>query len=408
MSEISVKGISQISNELREQESYVEERKREYSMYEEAPYEGSVLFVKNFEKLPEDPSSFTAIQTTGASIPSGMPFSFAALGTKSKVNTLQKGVGFVDARNDGRPLLGTPLPKDADKMSHLNAAFRNSYHIVTVAPGEVLQEPVVRLTVSPPERWGNFRKTEMELGEASSSIFIDRIADAPDSGKEPALLSDVVDVRLKSNSVLTYVTLCTGGRERISHNTRFVLDNGARLTYVTWYAASPYVRARTNVILKGEGSEANLYWGGFPKDGSRYDYLVCVEHLGRSTRGFALQRGLVKGQSRMLLKGLMTIRNSAINADSHLSQHALLLTRDSFANAIPGLEIETNELKAKHSASVSQPDEDQLFYLMSRGLTREESLMEVAGGYLNPLAVNIPDKAAREAFEAEIGKALKG
>jgi Fe-S cluster assembly scaffold protein SufB len=136
--------------------------------------------------------------------------------------------------------------------------------------------------------------------------------------------------------------------------------------------------------------------------------MAFVEHKGRSTKGFALQRGLVKGQSRMLLKGLMTVRNSAVNADSHLSQHALLLTRDSFANAIPGLEIETNELKAKHSASVSQPDEDQLFYLMSRGLTREESLMEVAGGYLNPLSVNIPDQAARDAFEAEIDKALKG
>jgi Fe-S cluster assembly scaffold protein SufB len=165
---------------------------------------------------------------------------------------------------------------------------------------------------------------------------------------------------------------------------------------------------RTDVVLRGEGGEANLYWGGFPKNGSRYDYMAYVEHLGRSTKGFALERGLVGSQSRMLLKGLMTIRHSAVNADSHLSQHALLLTRDSFANAIPGLEIETNELKAKHSASVSQPDEDQLFYLMSRGLTREESLMEVAGGYLNPLAVNIPDQSAREAFEAEIDKALKG
>jgi Fe-S cluster assembly scaffold protein SufB len=406
MSEALLNRVKKLSGELGEAEEIAKARKDSSSMFESLPYERNVLFVKNFEKLPEDPNLFEPRE--GGSLPEGIPYSFAILGSRSYVGSPPKGVSFVDGRKAGLSLLTLPLPQDQDKMFYLNAAFRDSLNRISVAPGEEIKDPIARLSVSPPGKSGTFRRTEMEFGEGSTSIFLDRMADLTTGESDPALLSDLVDVHIGSNAILTFVTLFTGRRERVVHNTKFVLENGAKLTYVTWYAASPYVRVRTNVTLKGEGAEANLYWGGFPKDSSHYDYMAFVEHLGRSTRGFALQRGLVKGQSRMLLKGLMTIRNSAINADSHLSQHALLLTRDSFANAIPGLEIETNELKAKHAASVSQPDEDQLFYLMSRGLTREESLMEIAGGYLNPLAVNIPDQAARDAFEAEMGKALKG
>jgi len=406
VSENLLNRIKELSTELGEPEEVAEARKSSFSLYEALPYERNVLFVKNFEKLPGDPTDFAP--RAGGSLPEGVNYSFATLGTKHFVSSLPKGVGFSEGREEGLPLLALPLPTDEDKMFYLNAAFRDSNNVISVAPGESVADPIVRLTVSPPGMSATYRHTEMEFGEESTSIFFDRIVDSADSGDDPSLLSDVVDVRLKPNAVVTYVTLSTGRRERLLHNTHFVLENGAKLTYVAWYAASPYVRVRTDVVLRGEGGEANLYWGGFPKNGSRYDYMAYVEHLGRSTKGFALERGLVGSQSRMLLKGLMTIRHSAVNADSHLSQHALLLTRDSFANAIPGLEIETNELKAKHSASVSQPDEDQLFYLMSRGLTREESIMEVAGGYLNPLAVNIPDQSAREAFEAEIDKALKG
>jgi Fe-S cluster assembly scaffold protein SufB len=406
MSENLLDRVRKLSSERGEAEEVAEARRSSLSLYAALPYERNILFVKNFEKLPGDPNDFSP--GAGGSLPDGVKYSFATLGTKCFVSSLPKGVGFSEGNREGLPILPLPLPQDEDKMFYLNAAFRDSLNEISVSPGEAVADPIVRLTVSPPGKSATYRRTAMEFGEASSSIFFDRIADSAGSGDEPSLLSDVVDVRLKPNAVLTYVTLSTGKRERVVHNTHFVLESGAKLTYVTWYAASPYVRARTRVVLEGEGGEANLYWGGFPKDGSRYDYMVYVEHQGRSTKGFALQRGLVGSQSRMLLKGLMTIRHSAVNADSHLSQHALLLTRDSFANAIPGLEIETNELKAKHAASVSQPDEDQLFYLMSRGLTREESIMEVAGGYLNPLAVNIPDQSAREAFEAEIGKALKG
>jgi Fe-S cluster assembly scaffold protein SufB len=406
MSETLLNRVKQLSGDLKEPEELAEARANSCSLFDSLPYERNVLFVKNFEKVPDDPYEF--LPKEGGSLPEGVPYSFATLGAKSIVGSLPKGVGFLDGRSEALPVLTLPLPQDEDKMFYLNYAFRDSLNKISVAQGQSVADPIVRLTSSPPGKAGTFRSTEMEFGEGSSSMFFDRIADAADAGSEPALLSDFVDVHLRPNAVVTFVTLSTGMRERVIHNTRFLLDQGARLTYVAWYAASPYVRVRTNVLLKGEGAEANLYWGGFPKESSRYDYMAFVEHQGRSTKGFALERGLVKGQSRMLLKGLMTIRHSAINADSHLSQHALLLSRDSFANAIPGLEIETNELKAKHSASVSQPDEDQLFYLMSRGLTREESLMEIAGGYLNPLAVNIPDQAARDAFEAEIGKALKG
>jgi Fe-S cluster assembly scaffold protein SufB len=400
--------IKGLVDELGESPSLEEQRVKSYAKYEQLPYERSQLFVKNFEKMNEDPSEFDVLFERGkASLPSGLKYAVASLGPRATVGELPGGVEFFDAKTRGAPLLQLPLSEDEDKMYYLNGALRNSLQRFTVRDRVRLESPLIRLSVSPPGKVATFRRTEIEVGEGSKLLYIDRVIDYPGASEEPALLNDVTDVRMRPNSALTYVTLSTGRRERVTHDVRFVLEGGAKLTCVSWYADSPYVRARAKVTLKGEGSDVDLFWGGYPKVSSRYDYLAVVEHLARSTRGYALQRGLAKGRSRMLLKGLMIIRETATNADSHLSQHILLLSKDSFANAIPGLEIETNELKAKHSASVSQPDEDQLFYLMSRGLTREESVMSVAGGYLAPLAVNIPDPSAREALEYEVEKALR-
>ncbi|MEM3267292.1 MAG: SufD family Fe-S cluster assembly protein, partial [Conexivisphaerales archaeon] len=130
--------------------------------------------------------------------------------------------------------------------------------------------------------------------------------------------------------------------------------------------------------------------------------LARVEHWGRNTVGLAVQGAVVNSGSRTLLKGMMVIRNPARGSDSHLKQHALLLSHDSFANAIPGLEIETNDLKAKHAASVSQPDEEQLFYLMSRGFSREEAVTAIATGIVEHVVRDIPDDDLRDSLYEEI------
>jgi Fe-S cluster assembly scaffold protein SufB len=94
----------------------------------------------------------------------------------------------------------------------------------------------------------------------------------------------------------------------------------------------------------------------------------------------------MKDTSKSLFKGMIKIGKEAKAAESYLAGHAILLDKGAKSDAIPGLEIETNEVKATHSASVAQIDEMQIFYLMSRGLSREGAKREIVNGFLEPLS----------------------
>ena len=85
-------------------------------------------------------------------------------------------------------------------------------------------------------------------------------------------------------------------------------------------------------------------------------------------------------------KGMIKIEKGANSAESFLAGHAILLDKGAKSDTIPGLEIETNEVRATHSASVAQIDENQIFYLMCRGLSNEEAKREIVSGFLEPLS----------------------
>jgi Fe-S cluster assembly scaffold protein SufB len=94
----------------------------------------------------------------------------------------------------------------------------------------------------------------------------------------------------------------------------------------------------------------------------------------------------MKDMSKSLFKGMIKIGKEAKATESYLAGHAILLDKAAKSDAIPGLEIETNEVKATHSASVAQLDEAQVFYLMCRGLSREGAKREIVNGFLEPLS----------------------
>ncbi|MEM4611600.1 MAG: SufD family Fe-S cluster assembly protein, partial [Candidatus Nitrosocaldus sp.] len=94
---------------------------------------------------------------------------------------------------------------------------------------------------------------------------------------------------------------------------------------------------------------------------------------------------IVKDTSRSLFKGMINIGKDAKGSESYLAGHAIILNKGARADSIPALEIETNEVKATHSASVAQIDEEQIFYMMSRGMSRDEAKRAIVFGFIEPL-----------------------
>jgi Fe-S cluster assembly scaffold protein SufB len=105
-----------------------------------------------------------------------------------------------------------------------------------------------------------------------------------------------------------------------------------------------------------------------------------------------LAKSVLKDTAKSLFKGMIKISKNAKGSESYLAGHAILLDKGAKSDAIPGLEIETNEVRATHSASVAQMDEEQMFYLMSRGFSKDSARRIVVDGFLEPLARRMSPK----------------
>ncbi|MEM4152241.1 MAG: SufD family Fe-S cluster assembly protein, partial [Nitrososphaerota archaeon] len=142
-------------------------------------------------------------------------------------------------------------------------------------------------------------------------------------------------------------------------------------------------------ILAGNGARSDTLEVTMASGSQRIDVTANLIHKGVGTTGRVLVKGLGLDSSRMIFKGIIKIEQSAKNTSAYLAEHAMLLSPNARADAVPGLEIESDNVKATHSASVSQIDQEQIWYLMTRGLSRDEALRLVAMGFFEPVISQI-------------------
>jgi Fe-S cluster assembly scaffold protein SufB len=155
------------------------------------------------------------------------------------------------------------------------------------------------------------------------------------------------------------------------------------------------MRSRLDSVLKGQGAfseDVEIVFGGGEQ---RFDFNADLIFRGAHTTGTTVAKGVLRDRARTIFKGMIRIGREAKNANAYLAEHAMILDPEARADSIPGLEIETNEVKATHSASVAQVDEEQIFYLMSRGFTREEARRAIVLAYLEPAVTRVSSLAIR-------------
>lgn len=202
---------------------------------------------------------------------------------------------------------------------------------------------------------------------------------------KPILFSDSMHVLLRDGAELHFSHI-----QNLSQNVVHVANKvstchkNSRIYWNSGYFGGKKVRSRVYSLLLGEGSEGEDLEVLFGNKEQQFDLFSDLLHTGKNTNGRVLTNGVLLDKSNAILKGMIKISEFAKNSNSFLGQHVMLLSRESRAKAIPGLEIETNEVKATHSASVSQIEEDKIFYLMSRGLSEFESKKMIASGFFEP------------------------
>lgn len=234
---------------------------------------------------------------------------------------------------------------------------------------------------------------------SSSSLILTSNGNKP--GFDANSTSDKIDTKVKNQegyfeflecdikpaAELEFITLQAMNLDTICiSNRKAFVEKDAKMSWYSGMFGARLCRFKTDSIMNGSGAQSEDVQIVFGTNNQMFDISSNLDHVGFSTRGKVLVKSIVKDAAKSLFKGMIKIRKNAQTSEAYLAGHAILLNKGAQADAIPGLEIETNEVKATHSASVSQIDEEQIFYLMCKGLDREGAKREIINGFVEPLS----------------------
>jgi len=182
--------------------------------------------------------------------------------------------------------------------------------------------------------------------------------------------------------------------------------------------AQAYARVYSNIIyfgsgdvkivnaLEGDNSEAYDIEIFAINDEKKLKIDTTLLHIGKNTSGNILVKGTVKDTSIAKIDGMIKIEKHASGANSFLDEHVMLLNPGARADTNPQLEIENNDVSSRHAASVSQIDENKIFYMMARGLKREDARKLIVEGFLGSAVERIDNKDLREKVTELIAKSF--
>ncbi|MBM3897041.1 MAG: Fe-S cluster assembly protein SufD [Thaumarchaeota archaeon] len=295
-------------------------------------------------------------------------------------------------------LAGVIPPLGQDKLAHLNRAIFSSGFFLYVPKNVVLEKPISHTFLSNSDKFSLFSRSMIVLEDGASVSILEEDHTKSD-GDKPSIHSNLVEVYLKDNANFAFTNIQAHADNVVSLANRQVrCGRDSRAKWGGGYTGGRIIRSRVETLLEGRGSFARDYEVVYGDGSSRSDITTDMVHIGENTDGEIESRGVLRDKSRSTLKGVIKIENAARNAHSFVGNHAILLSKEARADAVPALEIVTNEVTAKHSASVAQLDENQIFYLMTRGLTLKEAVWVIITGFLDPVTSQIPLENTREFF----------
>ena len=274
-----------------------------------------------------------------------------------------------------------------DKFLALECSVFNSGIFVYVPKGLELSSPITIINTLANDGASSVARN-IFFADANSKVSIIQELYSPNTnGNTQQAYFELLETYLASNTELEMITLQAMGNESVHFsNRKAFLEKDARIKWYLGAFGTNLSRYKVDSVLRGAGASAEHIEIIFGNKNQTFDVTANTIHVGPNSKGRVLAKSVLKDTAKSVFKGMIKIGKNAKASESYLAGHAILLGKGAKSDSIPGLEIETNEVKATHSASVAQMDEEQMFYLMSRGYSKEGARKVIIDGFLEPLA----------------------
>jgi Fe-S cluster assembly protein SufB len=283
------------------------------------------------------------------------------------------------------------LPED-DKFAALNNALFTTGFFIHIPKGIEVTTPFRIVSTFDSEGRSLFTQNLVMAEPNTKFTIIEEMYSTELGGQtKRSTYSGLSEVHLHDGAEVTYASVNNlAPYVNIFLNKKSVGERDSKIVWSSGLLGGAFTRSRLESMMKGEGASSENVEVVFGTGTQRFDAVSNITHVGQNTSGHAVSKGVVKDKAMSLFKGMIRIEKTAKNSRAYLAEHGMILSKDARADAIPGLEIETNEVKATHSASVAQINDEELFYIMSRGLNEDDAKKLIIVGFFEPLVERIP------------------
>ncbi|MER6582418.1 Fe-S cluster assembly protein SufB [Nonomuraea sp. NPDC001023] len=314
----------------------------------------------------------------------------------------EKGVIFVDTDTGlkeheelFKEYFGSVIPVGDNKFAALNTAVWSGGSFIYVPPNVEVEIPLQAYFRINTENMGQFERTLIVVDENSYVHYVEGCT-APIYSSD-SLHSAVVEIIVKKNARCRYTTIQNWSNNVYNLVTkRAVAYEGATMEWIDGNIGSKVTMKYPAVYLMGEHAKGETLSVAFAGEGQHQDAGSKMVHLAPNTSSSVISKSVARGGGRTSYRGLVQIEEGAHGSASTVKCDALLVDQISRSDTYPYVDVREDDVSMGHEATVSKVSEDQLFYLMSRGLGEDEAMAMIVRGFVEPIARELPMEYALE------------
>ncbi|MGH8834849.1 MAG: Fe-S cluster assembly protein SufB [Actinomycetes bacterium] len=314
----------------------------------------------------------------------------------------QQGVLFLDTDTGQREhpelfkeYFGSVIPVGDNKFASLNTAVWSGGSFIYVPPGVHVEIPLQAYFRINTENMGQFERTLIIVDEGAYVHYVEGCT-APIYSSD-SLHSAVVEIIVKKNARCRYTTIQNWSNNVYNLVTkRAVAHDGATMEWVDGNIGSKVTMKYPAVWLMGPHAKGETLSVAFAGEGQHQDAGAKMVHAAPHTSSTIISKSVARGGGRTSYRGLVQVLEGSHHSRSTVKCDALLVDTVSRSDTYPYVDVREDDVSMGHEATVSKVSEDQLFYLMSRGLTEDEAMAMIVRGFVEPIARELPMEYALE------------
>ena len=290
---------------------------------------------------------------------------------------------------------GKVVPYTDNKFAALNACVWSGGSFIYVPKGVKIEKPLQSYFRINSKQMGQFERTLIVVDEGASVHYVEGCT-AP-IYSEDSLHAATVEIYIKDGGYCRYSTVQNWSNNIVNLVTKRALcKSNATMEWIDGNVGSMVNMKYPACILAGEGARGTTVSIAFASQGQYQDTGAKMIHLAPNTSSTIISKSICRGGGKVNYRGTVRHSEKALNARSHVECDTIILDDISSSDTIPFNYVGNQKARIEHEATVSKVSDEQLFYIMSRGITEEDALQMIVMGFIEPFAKELPMEYAVE------------